>query len=152
MKYTTVSNLICRPETIVLQAGMLTPRSTAVTFDIVVLHTANLQFKHLWQNGLGTRWDIYVAWAFALRESGEGEGPGMAREALKGILADNSDFDSIRGHGLDLTEIKAAVDAVDEVDAEEFRMPGNPCWIAKLTATELETLEFPFEAAREPVD
>lgn len=127
---------------------MLTPKSSTVTFDVVVLHTPNLQFKHLWQNGLGTRRDIYVAWAFALRESAaEGEGPGRPREALKGILADNNNLNGIRSHGLDLTEIKAAV---DEVDVEEFRMPGNPCWIARLTARELERLEFLFEAAREP--
>ncbi|KAI4275461.1 MAG: hypothetical protein LQ337_003220 [Flavoplaca oasis] len=68
------------------------------------------------------------------------EGAVSAKNSLQELLSQNL----LPSHGLDLTEIKNAV------DAEEFKMPPNPCWIARLTAEEIAVLEFPYEAARMP--
>ncbi|KAL8670559.1 MAG: hypothetical protein Q9168_004907 [Polycauliona sp. 1 TL-2023] len=125
------------------------------------LHSANLLFKYLWQTTLDARLRVYLAWTTALQafsasptsadeehsadetqnsandEHSPLERAEKALQALQPIVA-------LQNHGLDLTEITAAM----EMDKETFAMPRNPCWIARLTRRELERMEFPFEAAR----
>ncbi|KAL9616192.1 MAG: hypothetical protein Q9204_008603 [Flavoplaca sp. TL-2023a] len=110
----------------------------SVTLNIVAIHTASQHFKHLWDHGLRERYRVYEAWAVAFRASAyddteEESGTVSAKNSLQELLSQHL----LPSHGLDLTEIKAAV------DAEEFKMPPNPCWIARLTAEEIAALELP---------
>ena len=108
-----------------------------MTLNIVAIHTASQHFEHLWDHGLRERYRVYEAWAAAFRALAYDDTV-SAKNSLQELLSQNL----LPSHGLDLTEIK------DAVDAEEFRMPPNPCWIARLTAEEIAVLEFPYEAAR----
>ncbi|KAL8994672.1 MAG: hypothetical protein Q9169_005425 [Polycauliona sp. 2 TL-2023] len=114
----------------------------SMTFDITAMHTADQDFQYLWEHCLGARWKIYAIWTTALQASAgnEEQSAERARKALQEILPSTLS----PGHGVDMTEINAAL------DAETCKMPGNPCWIARLTKNELKTLEFPFDAARSP--
>ena len=129
---------------------ILTLNITAVTLSIAATHTTSQQFKYLWEHGLRARYRVYETWAVAFRASANGDGDDDddsedeesvavgAKESLQELLSQSLS----QSQGLDLTEIKNAV------DAEEFVMPPNPCWIARLTAEEIAVLEFPYKAAR----
>ncbi|KAL8887007.1 MAG: hypothetical protein Q9192_006388 [Flavoplaca navasiana] len=117
----------------------------SVTLNIVAIHTASQQFKHLWDHGLSERYRVYEAWAVAFRalayvDTEEESATVSAKNSLEELLSQHL----LPSHRLDLTEIQ------DAVDAEEFKMLPNPCWIARLTAEEIAVLEFPYEAARMP--
>ncbi|KAL8892958.1 MAG: hypothetical protein Q9215_000322 [Flavoplaca cf. flavocitrina] len=119
--------------------------NSASIFEITSFTSSTRQFRRVWNIGLRERYRIYEAWAVAFRalaydDTEEESGTVSAKNSLQELLSQNL----LPSHGLDLTEIK------DAVDAEEFTMPPNPCWIARLTAEEIAVLEFPYEAARIP--